>query len=96
MVAIEAMAMELPLVTTRIMGIPELVEDGTEGLLTPPGRVGALTEALERLVRAPDERRRMGRAARRRVETDYDVARSAERMRAVLEDELGLGFGGRE
>ena len=94
-VAIEAMAMELPVVTTRIMGIPELVEDGTEGLLTPPGRVGALTEALDRLVRAPEERRRMGRAARRRVETDYDVARSAERMRAVLEDELGLAFGGR-
>ena len=36
MVAIEAMAMELPVVTTRIMGIPELVDDGTEGLLTPP------------------------------------------------------------
>ena len=95
-VAIEAMAMELPLVTTRIMGIPELVDDGTEGLLTPPGRADALTEALDRLVRTPEERRRMGRAARRRVETDYDVARSAERMRAVLEDELGLRFAGRD
>jgi colanic acid/amylovoran biosynthesis glycosyltransferase len=92
-VAIEAMAMELPVVTTRIMGIPELVDDGTEGLLTPPGRSGALIEALDRLVRAPDERRRMGRAARRKVERDYDVAHSAARMRAVLEQELGLRFG---
>jgi glycosyltransferase involved in cell wall biosynthesis len=92
-VAIEAMAMELPVVTTRIMGIPELVTDGTEGLLVPPGRVDPLTEALERLVRAPEERRQMGRAARRKVEREYDVARSAKRLRAVLEDELSLHVG---
>jgi glycosyltransferase involved in cell wall biosynthesis len=91
-VAMEAMAMELPVVTTRIMGIPELVDDGTHGLLVPPGCVPALTQALERLIRAPDERRRMGRAARRKVQQDYDVARSAEQMRAVLEAELDLSF----
>jgi colanic acid/amylovoran biosynthesis glycosyltransferase len=89
-VVMEAMAMELPVVTTRIMGIPELVEDGEEGILVPPGRVDPLADALERLVRSPDERRRMGRAARRKVERDYDVATSARRMRAVLERELGL------
>jgi colanic acid/amylovoran biosynthesis glycosyltransferase len=92
-VAIEAMAMELPVVTTRIMGIPELVTDGTEGLLVPPGRVDPLTEALERLVRAPEERRQMGRAARRKVEREYDVARSAKRLQAVLEAELSLHVG---
>jgi colanic acid/amylovoran biosynthesis glycosyltransferase len=89
-VAMEAMAMELPVITTRIMGIPELVDHGVNGLLVPPGRVDALTEALEHLVRAPDERRRMGRAAREKVCSDYDVARSAVRMRSVLEVELGL------
>ena len=89
-VAMEAMAMELPVVTTRIMGIPELVEDGAHGLLVPPGRVDALTDALDRLVRAPDERRRMGIAGREKVRLDYDVARSAARMRAVLAVELGL------
>jgi colanic acid/amylovoran biosynthesis glycosyltransferase len=89
-VAMEAMAMELPVVVTRIMGIPELVEDGTHGLLVPPGRIDALTEALERLVRSPKERLRMGQAARRKVQEDYDVVRSADRMKAVLEAELGL------
>lgn len=88
-VAMEAMAMELPVVTTRIMGIPELVEDGTHGLLVPPGRVDALTDALERVVRSPDERRAMGRAGREKVRADYDVARSAAAMRSVLEAELG-------
>jgi glycosyltransferase involved in cell wall biosynthesis len=89
-VAMEAMAMELPVVTTRIMGIPELVDDGVDGLLVPPGRVDALAAALERLVRSPDERRRIGQAARQKVCAGYDVARSAVRMRSVLEAELGL------
>ena len=88
-VAMEAMAMELPVVSTRIMGIPELVQDGAHGLLVAPGRVDVLTEALDRLVRSPRERRRMGAAAREKVRADYDVARSALRMRSVLEAELG-------
>jgi colanic acid/amylovoran biosynthesis glycosyltransferase len=88
-VAMEAMAMELPVVSTRIMGIPELVQDGAHGLLVAPGRADVLTEALERLVRSPEERRRMGVAAREKVAADYDVARSALRMRSVLEAELG-------
>jgi glycosyltransferase involved in cell wall biosynthesis len=91
-VVMEAMAMELPVVTTRIMGIPELVEDGTDGVLVAPGRVEPLVEALGRLVRSPEERRRLGRAARRKIEREYDVARSAEHMRAVLESELGVRF----
>jgi glycosyltransferase involved in cell wall biosynthesis len=86
-VAMEAMAMELPVVTTRIMGIPELVTDGADGLLVSPGRLDALTEALDRLVRAPAERRELGRAARRKVEQDYNVARSAQTMVSVLVEE---------
>lgn len=88
-VAMEAMAMELPVVSTRIMGIPELVQDGAHGLLVAPGRADALTDALEHLVRSPQERRRMGRAGREKVRADYDVARSALAMRSVLEAELG-------
>jgi colanic acid/amylovoran biosynthesis glycosyltransferase len=94
-VAIEAMAMELPVVATRIMGIPELVDDGANGILVAPGRADELTEALARLVRAPQERRSMGSAAREKVRRDFDVAASARRMRAVLEQELGLRFDGR-
>jgi colanic acid/amylovoran biosynthesis glycosyltransferase len=89
-VAMEAMAMELPVVSTRITGIPELVDDGKQGLLVAPGRVDALTAALDRLVRSPEERERMGRAGREKVRERYDVARSAERMKAVLEAEVGL------
>jgi glycosyltransferase involved in cell wall biosynthesis len=89
-VAMEAMAMELPVVTTRITGIPELVDDGTNGVLVAPGRLDELTAALERLVRSPEERRRLGAAGREKVCRDYDVAASAAAMRGVLEAELGL------
>jgi glycosyltransferase involved in cell wall biosynthesis len=89
-VAMEAMAMALPVVTTRITGVPELVEDGEQGLLVPPGRADRLADALELLVRAPSERRRMGDAGRRKVSEDFDVARSARQMRSVLERELRL------
>jgi colanic acid/amylovoran biosynthesis glycosyltransferase len=88
-VAMEAMAMELPVVSTRIMGVPELIDDGVNGLLVAPGRVDQLVEALERLVRSPEERRRLGRAGRERIRDDYDVVRSAARMRDVLSTELG-------
>ena len=92
-VAMEAMAMELPVVTTRIMGIPELIDDGIDGLLVPPGRADVLTQALERLVRSPEERRRLGQQGRRKVARKYDVAHSAARMRAALEAELNVRFG---
>ena len=89
-VAMEAMATELPVVSTRIMGIPELVEDGEEGLLVPPGRQDRLADALRALIRSPSERRRMGAAGRRKVMRDFDVSASARAMRAACEKEIGL------
>ncbi len=89
-VAMEAMAMGLPVISTRVMGIPELVDDGEHGRLIAPGRIDVLTDALRDLARSPESRQRMGAAARRKVVKDYDVRVSARRMRAVLEREVGL------
>jgi colanic acid/amylovoran biosynthesis glycosyltransferase len=93
-VLMEAMANELPVVTTRIAGIAELVDDGVNGLLLPPGRDDVVAEALERLARDPALRARWGRAGRERVLRDYDVGQSA----AVLESlftSRGAGASGR-
>jgi glycosyltransferase involved in cell wall biosynthesis len=49
----KALAVELPVVTTRIVGVPEPVEDGTDGLLVPPV---SLDRLVERLVGSPEER----------------------------------------
>jgi colanic acid/amylovoran biosynthesis glycosyltransferase len=83
-VLMEAMAMELPVVTTRVMGIPELVADGENGMLVPPGRADALADALRRLAADPAERRRLGAAGRRTVEQGFDCEREAARLAELL------------
>jgi colanic acid/amylovoran biosynthesis glycosyltransferase len=70
----EAMAVGLPVVTTRHSGIPELVEDGVSGHLVDERDVDGLVERLEGLMAAPDSWVELGRAGRRRVEEDFDVA----------------------
>jgi glycosyltransferase involved in cell wall biosynthesis len=51
-------------VASRVAGIPDVVHDGEDALLVPPGEAEALAAALRRLLREPDTRRRMGAAAR--------------------------------
>jgi colanic acid/amylovoran biosynthesis glycosyltransferase len=88
-VLMEAMAQSVPVVTTQIMGIPELVQDGHSGLLIAPGRVDHLVEALARLVQDPELRERLGAAGRDKVLADFDVNDSARRLTAVLAQALG-------
>lgn len=90
-VLMEAMAMELPVVTTAIMGIPELVEDGVHGRLVPPGRSDRLADALAELLAAPERRAAMGRAGREKVLAEFDVRETARRFKQVLERATGGG-----
>jgi glycosyltransferase involved in cell wall biosynthesis len=73
---IEAMAMGLPVVSTRMSGIPEIVEHGVSGLLVPPRNDRALAHALEGLIADPCLRRRLGQNARRRVEVRFDIRKN--------------------
>lgn len=76
---IEAMFMELPVVASRIGGIPSLIEDGVTGALVPAGDAAALAGALERMVRSAELRRMLGHAARVRAEADCNPQRTAFR-----------------
>jgi glycosyltransferase involved in cell wall biosynthesis len=82
----EAMATGLPVVSSRLMGVPELVEDGISGILVPPGDAAALAEALRGLAEDPARRRAMGEAGRRKVEADFDAAVEAAKLRDALRD----------
>ena len=73
---IEAMAMRLPVVSTTIGAIPEIVDHEVDGLLVPPNDAQALAAALERLLRELALRRRLGEAARRKVEARFDLDRN--------------------
>ena len=85
-VLMEAMACELPVVTTRIMGIPELVEDGRTGLLVAPGRADALAEALGRLAADAGLRESLGRAGRDKVVREYALDVQVRRLGALYRE----------
>jgi glycosyltransferase involved in cell wall biosynthesis len=73
---IEAMAMKLPVISTPISGVVEIVEDGTSGILVPPGDAAALAREIERLIDDEALARRLGENARRRVESRFDADRN--------------------
>jgi glycosyltransferase involved in cell wall biosynthesis len=70
---LEAMAAELPVVASRVGGVPELVVDGRTGFLVQPGDPMELAAALGRLLADPDLRRRLGAVGRVRAETRFGV-----------------------
>jgi colanic acid/amylovoran biosynthesis glycosyltransferase len=74
----EAMAMEVPCVSTSIAGIPELIHNNLDGLLVPASSVEALASALSCLLDDPPLRRRLAEAGRRRVEADYNLVRNVQ------------------
>jgi glycosyltransferase involved in cell wall biosynthesis len=76
----EAMAAGTPVVSTRVSGIPELVEDEREGLLVAERDAPALARALGRLLDEPAFGARMAHAARAKVEKDFDAGREARKM----------------
>ncbi|MGN6558660.1 MAG: glycosyltransferase family 4 protein, partial [Solirubrobacterales bacterium] len=87
-VLMEAMAMEVPAISTRIAGIPELIEHEREGLLVPPGRPDLLADALESLLTNPTHYRDLATAARNKVLQEFNTAHSAEQLLAVFEEML--------
>ncbi len=70
-VALEAAAMEVPMVATRVTGCVDAVVDGVTGLLVPPRDANTLADAITTYLASPDLRRRHGRAGRVRVQTEF-------------------------
>ncbi|MGD0114513.1 MAG: glycosyltransferase [Dehalococcoidia bacterium] len=93
--ALEAEAMEVPVVASNIHGIPDVVDDGVSGILVPPKDIDALSLALVRLLRDGEERRRMGRAGRELVASRYSWTDSTRRMEALYDELLSVPSGRR-
>jgi glycosyltransferase involved in cell wall biosynthesis len=90
-VLVEAMAMGIPVVSTAISGIPELVENGVSGLLVPEKKSAALAEAIKTLLLHPEMARRLGSAGRAKVERDFDAPRNVEKIGELLRGALLRG-----
>ncbi len=85
----EAMALGVPVVTTRLAGIEELVGDEESGLLVPASDSHALAEALERLLDEPALRARLAARARAVVEERFDLQANFARLRELLLEVIG-------
>jgi glycosyltransferase involved in cell wall biosynthesis len=83
---LEAMASALPVVTTPVGAIPEIVVAHETGLLVPPGAVEALAAALADLVKNPELRARLGKNARARIERDFRIEVIVERFLSIYRE----------
>lgn len=93
MSVVEAQACGLPAVASRTGGVPDIVEDGVTGILTPPGEVEPLAAGLRRLIEDKALRSRCADAARRRTEAKFAletmVSRYADLFRSLAPKEIG-------
>ena len=87
----EAMACGLPAVSTDLVGIPDLIEDGVTGLLVPTEDVEALAGALERLMDDAELRQRLAAAGRQRVLEVFDIQTSLEPLLRLFRERLETG-----
>ena len=84
MVISEAMSYEIPVITTNIAGIPEMVNHGIEGFLVEPGDTPSAISYMEQLYNDQKLRTKMGKAGKKRFDTTFDVDIMVERYRQVL------------
>jgi colanic acid/amylovoran biosynthesis glycosyltransferase len=84
----EAMAMEVPCISTMVNGIPELIESGRQGILVPPSDCEALSSAIARLMDDPAYRRALARAGRDKVAAAYSLSRNVARLESIFRRRL--------
>jgi glycosyltransferase involved in cell wall biosynthesis len=87
-VLLEAMALEVPVIATRVNGVPRLVQDGWNGFLIEPGDGEGLTIALAGLLNNPALRNVFAVAARRIVETKYSFTTRIQRLKRIYDELL--------
>jgi glycosyltransferase involved in cell wall biosynthesis len=86
-VLVEASSQALPCVSTNVSGVPELLVDGENGFIVPPEDPQALAIALEKAIRDPALRQRLGEAAERTVRRDFDHQTSIRQLKNLFETE---------
>jgi len=92
-VLMEAMAMEIPCISTWITGVPELIRNGVDGLLTPPSDPSAMAHAVARLIDEPDLRSRIGKAGRVRIIERFHLEKNGIVLRDIFQRRLHPGLG---
>lgn len=80
----EAMAMQVPVITSNVCGIEELVDDGINGILVPPQNPEAIADAIEKIMKSPDLRRTMGEKGRGKIERNFNIKIEVRKLEEIL------------
>jgi glycosyltransferase involved in cell wall biosynthesis len=83
-VLLEAMAVGLPVITTAVAGIPELVEDNWNGRMFKQHDVQGISSGILELLRNPERRRQFGEAGSKKIREQFDVAQAAKRLKTLF------------
>jgi glycosyltransferase involved in cell wall biosynthesis len=82
------MALAVPCVATQVMGVPELIRDGVDGLLVAPADPAGLAEAMARLMDSPGLRQRLAASGRQRVLAGYNLGQNVARLSGIFQRRL--------
>lgn len=85
-VVLEAMAHGKPVVASSIYGVPEIIEDKVNGMLIIPGHTQEIIDALRTLIEEPDQRNRIGTAARKRIESVFSADIMYKQYTSIFEE----------
>jgi glycosyltransferase involved in cell wall biosynthesis len=83
-VLVEAMAVGLPVITTAVSGIPELVEHNQNGLLYQPHDIDGIASGIVELLRNTEKRQHLGSAASKKVSEQFDITQAAKRLKKLF------------
>ena len=83
-VLLEAMAVGLPVITTAVAGIPELVENNQNGLLYSPHDVEGISSGIIELLHDAEKRTQLGRTASKKVRAQFDIAQAARQLKTLF------------
>lgn len=87
-VLMEAMGKGLPVIATRITGIPELIGHEAEGILVPAGDIAALVEAMKRLLNNGNLRTQLGKNARQKILNNFNLEINAYKVARLFQEEI--------
>jgi len=80
----ESMSMKVPVITSNICGIEELVDDGINGILVPPMNPDAIADAIVKLFSNPDLRKTMGEEGRRKIAKDFNIKTEVKKFESIF------------
>jgi glycosyltransferase involved in cell wall biosynthesis len=91
-VVLEAFACAKPVVATAVGGVPEIVEDGINGILVPKERPDLLANAIKDCLAIPDKRRAMGEAGYQKVKSEFTFESQTQKLEAIYDEMLKTNY----